>query len=299
MCICKPILPPTLRFLLNNINKMKTIKVNRIPFNLLQLQSQRELALKNTTLNTSDFLKKQMNIEKVQMESDMKLEFQKSIKDIVALVNPLQDTEAINEDVQLEQEFLESCEDRDMQGKYGEMHKLLDDLSIDSSFSKYADLSVMERKLIDLWAKNIYTFYGSTQNKRNWNIIPKEHQRVWYLYEYGYYGPREDLKSLQDKKGHDLPWFGEFNWTVKSKYPLKSEDRYKELPLLSRMSIEEMKKTPGVVNHYQLTSDRKKYWDNNLQGIDVMSKTVLIIMFSIMGYNSVSDYFYEPSDESL
>ncbi|CAI8494136.1 unnamed protein product [Hanseniaspora opuntiae] len=255
---------------------MKTIKVNRIPFNLLQLQSQRELALKNTTLNTSDFLKKQMNIEKVQMESDMKLEFQKSIKDIVALVNPLQDTEAINEDVQLEQEFLESCEDRDMQGKYGEMHKLLDDLSIDSSFSKYADLSVMERKLIDLWAKNIYTFYGSTQEQEK-----LEHN------------------SKGTPKRHDLPWFGEFNWTVKSKYPLKSEDKYKELPLLSRMSIEEMKKTPGVVNHYQLTSDRKKYWDNNLQGIDVMSKTVLIIMFSIMGYNSVSDYFYEPSDESL
>lgn len=278
---------------------MKVLRVNRIPFNLLQLQSQRELALKNTTLNTSDFLKKQMNIEKVQMESDMKLEFQKSIKDIVALVNPLQDTEAINEDVQLEQEFLESCENRDAEGKYGQMHKLLNDLSIDTTFGKYEELSVMERKLIELWTKNLHTFYGSVENKKNWNVIPIEHQRVWYLYEYGYYGPRSDLKSLKNTSSNDIPWFGEFNWTIKSKYPLKKEDTYKELPLLSRMSIEEMKKTAGLVNHYQLTSDRKSYWDNNLQGVDVMSKTVLIIMFSIMGYNSIVDYFYEPLEQDV
>lgn len=278
---------------------MKVLKVNRIPFNLLQLQSQRELALKNSTLDTSAFLQKQMSIEKVEMESDMKLEFQKSIRDIVALVNPLQDTEAINEDVQLEQEFLESCENRDSLGKYGEMHKLLTDLSTDSNFSRYEEVTLKERKMIELWAKNLHTFYGSVENQKNWNVIPNEHKKVWYLYEYGYYGPRADLKSLESTKNSDIPWFGEFNWTVKSKYPLTKEDKYKELPLLSRMSVEEMKKTAGLVNHYQLTSDRKKYWDSNLQGVDVLSKTVLIVMFSIMGYNSLVDYFYEPVEQDM
>ena len=273
---------------------MTLIKVARIPFNLLTLQSQRVLTYKGNEIISDDQMKRQINVEKIQMESELKLEFQKSIKDLVALINPLQDSEANDEDIKLEQDFLTSCSDRDTNASYGRVKTLLDTLSKkDDTFSAFENLSVKDLKLLSIWSKNLPSFYRS--DLKHWQVLPIEHQRAWYNLDFGNYGPRTDLRHSET----NLPWYGDFNWTVKSKFPVDKDSKYKLLPLLSRKPFEELSKLKGLVNHYEINQERKNYWKNNLQKIDPLSGTVIGVMVALMIYNSLKDYYHNVEEESI
>lgn len=273
---------------------MSLIKVARIPYNLLTLQSQRILTYKSGEAINDEVLKRQISLEKIQMESELKLEFQKSIKDLVALINPLQDSEANDEDVKLEQDFLESCSSKDLNGTYGKLKSLLDSLSKDDdSFKEFERLGIKELKLLSIWSKNLPAFYGS--DLKHWQIVPVEHQKAWYNLDYGLYGPRTDLR----KSERGFPWYGDFNWTVKSKFPVDVNTTYKLLPLLSRKSFAEMAQMKGLVNHYEINSERKQYWKNNLQKIDPLSGSVIGVMVALMLYNSLKDYYHDETEDAV
>ncbi|XBW34688.1 hypothetical protein QEN19_000256 [Hanseniaspora menglaensis] len=273
---------------------MSLIKVARIPYGLLTLQSQRVLTYKGAETISDEVMKRQISLEKIQMESELKLEFQKSIKDLVALINPLQDSEANDEDIKLEQDFLESCSTKDMNASYGKLKNLLDNLSKqDGTYKEFENLGVKDLKLLSIWSKNLQSFYGS--DLKHWQVVPIEHQRAWYNLDFAHYGPRTDLKNTET----EFPWFGEFNWTVRSKFPVDSKSKYKLLPLLSRKPFEELAKMKGLVNHYEINSERKNYWKNNLQKIDPMSGTVIGIIVALMIYNSLKDYYHDVTEESI
>lgn len=273
---------------------MSLIKVAKIPFNLLTFQSQRVLVYKNSNEISDEQMKRQIDLEKIQMESELKLELQKSIKDLVALINPLQDSEANDENIKLEQDFLESCSTKDMNASYGKVKNLLDTLSkTDDKFKDFETLGVKELNLLSIWSKNLPSFYGS--DLRHWHVLPVEHQKAWYNLDFGFYGPRSDLKCTEK----NVPWNGDFNWTVKSKFPVSANSTYKLLPLLSRKSFEELSQLKGLVNHYEVNSERKHYWKNNLQKIDPMSGSVIGVIVALMVYNISKDYFHDLKEESI